>query len=98
MTRATIFHEAEEELWNAVVYYEERCPGLGFDFEQAVKAAVEEIQRAPQRWSLCEDGTRRLLLERFPYLIVYMFEHAHVWIISVAHCRQQTGYWTDRMR
>jgi hypothetical protein len=32
MTPATILHEAEVELWEAVEYYESRSPGLGLDF------------------------------------------------------------------
>ena len=47
MTSATILHEAEQELWEAVAYYEERCSGLGIDFEHEVKVALEAIQHFP---------------------------------------------------
>jgi hypothetical protein len=43
MTQATILHEAEVELWEAVVYYEERAAGLGLDFEAEVKRSVQTI-------------------------------------------------------
>jgi len=37
MTPATILHEAEVELWDAVAYYENKAPGLGVDFEAEVE-------------------------------------------------------------
>ena len=97
MTRATILHEAAEELWQAVAWYEERCSGLGLDFQQEVKVAVESIQRFPNRWPIRKDGTRRLLIERFPYVVVYVAESDHVWILAVAHCKRHPGYWRSRV-
>lgn len=39
MTPVLILHEAEIELWEAVMFYENRCAGLGLDFEREIKAA-----------------------------------------------------------
>lgn len=71
MTDVTILHEAEVELWEAVAYYEERAPGLGLDFETEIERSVQAIAEHPERWPLREDGTRRYLTHRFPYLVVY---------------------------
>lgn len=98
MTRATILHEAEAELGEAVAWYEERGSGLGLDFEREVKSAIEAIQRSPDRWPIREDGTRRLLIHRFPYIVVYACETDHVWILAIAHCKRQPGYWKSRLR
>ena len=96
MTPATILHEAEVELWEAVEFYESKRVGLGLDFEKAVKAAVELIQQSPERWPLREDGTRRYLIHRFPYFVVYLHYEDRLWIIAFAHCRRRPGYWSDR--
>jgi hypothetical protein len=40
MTEATILHEAEVELWEAVAYYEEKAPWPGRLFLQARLRAV----------------------------------------------------------
>lgn len=98
MTRPTILHEAELELWEAVAYYEERCSGLGLDFEREVKSAVELIARYPEGWPLRDDGTRRFLLHRFPYVVVYTIHQDRVWIVAIAHCKREPGYWTRRLR
>ena len=60
MTPVTILHEAEIELWEAVLFYENRCAGLGLDFEREIEAAVELIQQSPGRWPPQKDGTQVL--------------------------------------
>jgi hypothetical protein len=98
MTPVTILHEAEVELWEAVEFYEHRCAGLGLDFEQEVKAALELIGQSPERWPVRTDGTRRYLTHRFPYFVVYVLHEDHVWVIAFAHCRRRPGYWSERAR
>ena len=97
MIPVRILHEAEQELWEAAAYYEERCPGLGHDFERAVIAAVEQLRRFPEQWPAQPDGTRRFLTHRFPYLIVYLLHGDTLWVLAVAHCSREPGYWVARL-
>ncbi|HSW02635.1 MAG TPA: type II toxin-antitoxin system RelE/ParE family toxin [Sedimentisphaerales bacterium] len=96
MTSIAILHEAEIELWEAVEFYENRCAGLGLDLEREIKAAVEGIQQSPARWPIYKDGTRRCLIHRFPYFVVYALHQDQVWIVAFAHCRRRPGYWSGR--
>jgi hypothetical protein len=98
MTSVFILHEAEVELWEAVAFYEDKCAGLGLDFEKEAKTAVEIIQKSPDRWPIRDDGTRRHLINRFPYLVVYIHHKKTVWVIAFAHCRRRPGYWSGRAR
>jgi plasmid stabilization system protein ParE len=98
MTDITILHEAEVELWEAVEYYEERSPGLGLDFETEVERSFEAIAEHPERLPLRADGTRRHLTHRFPYLVVYVYERGHIWVLAVAHCKRHPAYWRRRIR
>lgn len=98
MIPVTILHEAETELWEAVAFYESRSSGLGLDFEKEIKDSVHLLQQFPDRWPLREDGTRRYLVHRFPYLVVYFYRKNHLWIIAIAHCRQSSVYWSNRIR
>ncbi len=98
MTDVTILHEAEVELWEAVAYYEDRAMGLGLDFETAIERSMQSIAEHPERWPLRADGTRRYLVQRFPYLVVYAYVKHHVWILAVAHCKRRPAYWQDRIR
>lgn len=96
MTPVTILHEAEMELWEAVQFYENRCAGLGLDFEREIKVAIEFIQQSPERWPVRKDGTRRYLIHRFPYFVIYVLRKDHVWVVAFAHCRRRPGYWSGR--
>ena len=96
MTPVVILHEAEIELWEAVEFYESRCAGLGLDFESQIKAALECIEQSPGRWPIHRGRTRRYLIHRFPYFVVYIPHEEQVWVIAFAHCRRRPGYWSVR--
>ncbi|MEJ7809315.1 MAG: hypothetical protein WKG32_02760 [Gemmatimonadaceae bacterium] len=71
MKEAQLLEEAEAELCEAAAFYGDRAPGLRAvfldEFERVVALAVEY----PAAGALYESGTRRLLLDRFPYGVVY---------------------------
>jgi plasmid stabilization system protein ParE len=97
MTLVTILDETEAELREAVGYYEDKRPGLGLDFARAVETSVESVRRFPVRWPVRDDSTRRYLIQHIPYIVVYLFERDQVWVIAVAHCKRQPGYWSERI-
>src|SRR5690606_10276337 len=45
-----LIHEAETELWEAALYYEEQQGGLGSEFIREVRTGLQMIQRAPEMW------------------------------------------------
>lgn len=96
MTAVSLLHEAELELWEAVAYYEEKAPGLGLDFAAEVERALQILGESPERWPPRADGTRRFLIHRFPYLVVYTLAEDRIWVIAIAHCKRRPGYWTER--
>jgi toxin ParE1/3/4 len=96
MTPVSILREAEIELWEAVDYYECKAHGLGMDFHAEIERGLLVISEQPERWQLRVDGTRRYLVHRFPYLIVYTCTTATVWILAFAHCKRRPAYWLDR--
>ena len=98
MIQVTILHEAEVELREAVAYYEEKSPGLGLDLEAEIERSIRMIRDFPGWWPLREDGTRRYLTHRFPYLVIYAYLKERIWIIAIAHCKRRPGYWKDRIK
>jgi plasmid stabilization system protein ParE len=91
------FHPAAEaELDEAAQWYDERQRGLGFEFLSTVRAKLTSLLQAPERWSLVH-GTRRVLLGRFPYAIVYrQVSEDELEIVAVAHYRRRPKYWARR--
>ncbi len=91
-------HEAEIEFYDSIVFYEERVAGLGARFDQAVQAEVSQLQLNPTRFRLISgtDEIRKLVMKSFPFVIYFMEMEQEIWIVAVAHCSREPGYWRDR--
>ena len=82
MKQIIIDSEAENELSDSVTFYERREPGLDLEFERAAREAVQTIQACPEHDPLQKDGIRRLIMERFPFVIHYADLPSTIWILD----------------
>lgn len=98
MINVTILNEAKVELFEAVGYYEDKSKGLGLDLLNEIKSAVEIIRRFPECCALRKNETRRYLINRFPYLIIYTYYKNHIWVIAFAHCKRKPEYWANSIK
>ena len=89
--------EAEQELWDSVDFYERREAGIGLEFEREDREAVQEIQIDPERFLTGVKGTRRLLMQRFPFIIHFAELPDAIWILAFAHTSRKPGYWRRRL-
>ncbi len=89
---------ASDELIDAIRWYEERRPGLGGDFFDAVAETVTLIEARPEIGSVSrhDPQTRRMLVPRFPYQVVYRLRPTEIIIVAVAHLKRRPGYWKRR--
>ena len=89
---------ASEEFAEAVRWYEMQRPGLGGEFFDAVAATLSLVESAPEvGTAISPDGrTRRALVTRFPYQVVYRLKPAEIVVVAVAHLKRRPGYWTGR--
>jgi hypothetical protein len=92
-----IASEAENEVSESVAFYEHRQRGLGLEFERAAREAAQAIQANPQRYPRRKDGTQRLVMERFPFVIHYIDLPHTIWILAFAHMSRKPGYWRRRL-
>lgn len=91
------FHPlANDELHDAENWYHEINETLASSFVESIEVAVERIARAPQRWPICVDEFRQILVDRFPYVLIYRVMNEEVQILAVAHVKRKPGYWRDR--
>jgi plasmid stabilization system protein ParE len=93
--------EADAETREAGAWYEQRRPGLGLEFLAAVDSAVQRIRKAPGRYPRLEtlpgeEAVRRLVLDRFPYTIIYEVVEDEIRILAVAHTHRRPNYWQHR--
>jgi len=52
---------AEAEFAEAVDYYNEQCPGLGYEFAVEVQRTFERVRRYPEAWPAFSLRGRRCL-------------------------------------
>ncbi len=88
---------AQQELDEAVEYYNAESPGLGDQFLVEALAAFERIRLFPKAWHPYTENTRRCQTRRFPYGIAYQILESEILIVAVAHMHRRPGYWLDRI-
>lgn len=97
MPRSIGFHpDALEEVVAAAAWYRERSVAASIAFEEEIAHAMDRIAQAPERYPAFVDESRRYLLRRFPFAIVYRVEDQSIEIVAVAHWRRRPGYWRNR--
>ena len=89
---------ASDELIDAVRWYEARRPGLGGEFFDVVAEMLTRIEARPEVGSVSrhDPQTRRMLVPRFPYQVVYCLTPTEIVIVAVAHLKRRPGYWKSR--
>jgi len=88
--------EAAKELTSSIQYYEEKSAGLGAEFLDEIEEAIAQALAHPKSGTLLTKQDRRILLDRFPYEIIYDFSDNIVTINAVKHTKQKPGYWKSR--
>jgi len=96
--KARFIFPANEELDEAVNYYNFQVPGLGNQFYKEVNQAIERIIKFPDAWTKVGKNTRRYLLRRFPYALLYSKENGKILILAVANLHRNPEYYKDRIR
>ena len=71
--RSVIFTQAARlELIEAQDWYEDESPGLGRQFRAEVDRVARRISSSPLQFPLVLGATRRALLRRFPYALLFV--------------------------
>jgi len=64
----------------------------------AVVATIEAIERQPEIGTAAHPDleTRRVVVTRFPYQVVYRLGQDDLEIVAIAHLKRRPGYWKHR--
>lgn len=79
---------ANREIETAVIYYEEAERGLGGKFLDEVESTIRRIIAMPEAWKPLLPRTRRCLLHRFPFGVIYQNRGDEILIVSVMDLRR----------
>lgn len=94
--------EASEELREAAYWYDDREPGLGDDFIDAIDDAIARIHHwqrsAPVFPGWLDTPTvRSMMVAAFPYRVFYYLTDTGFVILAYAHNRRNPRYWQHRL-
>jgi toxin ParE1/3/4 len=98
MKLALFDSDAERELFQYVDWYESRKKGLGLEFENVVMKISEKLAENPMFPSSYSIGKnfRRIILNRFPFSIIFRIQSYGILIIAIVHHKRRPGYWKQR--
>jgi plasmid stabilization system protein ParE len=95
--RATEFHPAARaEALAAFDWYLERNRHSAQEFMAELNRVIDRIAENAQLFPRVDQDSRRAVLKRFPYLVVFREIEFRIEIIAVAHGRRRPGYWKSR--
>lgn len=87
---------AAADIEEAFLWYEGQRPGLGDEFRQELKAALDRITASPELYQVLHRETRRALIRRFPYCLFYRVYPEAIVVVAVMHARRNPRRWRSR--
>lgn len=92
-----IHPSALAEFKSSVTWYLQRNQTAARKFAAAVDDALNLVAESPSRWPRGEYGTRKIILTRFPFAIVYREKQDAIQILAIAYGHRRPEYWRDRL-
>lgn len=90
------FPEARRELYEALRFYRDADKSVADRFLRECSSAIKQIMRDPLASVVISGNTRRKILDKFPFSIIYRFESNEIRIVALCHHRREPGYWRNR--
>jgi plasmid stabilization system protein ParE len=88
--------EAELDLSDAALWYEEQRPGMGQQFLDEVLTTFSKLAEAPLLYPIVHRNTRRALIQRFPFGVYYQVESTAIIVVAVMHGSRNPRRWKSR--
>jgi plasmid stabilization system protein ParE len=96
VTPVVLLRAAQADLRRAARFYEEERARLGEEFLGEAGHAFALLEQNPEIGAPLSRGARKLLLRRFPYLVIYHTESERVLVLAVGHQRRHPDFWLRR--
>ena len=94
--RVYIRPEAETDIEEAALWYEEQRQGLGQEFLDEVLGLCKTISENPAMYPVAHRRTRRALIRRFPFGVYFRIEDEQVIVVAVMHGSRHPRNWRQR--
>lgn len=96
MKQVRVHPAAEAEANAAFEWYWTRSRAAALRFDAELRRAFMLVRHAPHRAAPFLHGTRRAMLARFPFFVIFRDLPDRIEVLAVAHARRRPGYWASR--
>jgi plasmid stabilization system protein ParE len=95
--RIRIQSQAQAEINEAFEWYFKRSASAAEAFLAEIGVSMEQIASQPQLYPPYTRNTRRRILSRFPYSVIFQEKNHCILVVAVAHAKRRPGYWRARI-
>ncbi len=87
---------AAADIKEAFEWYQTQRFGLGEEFREALRTALNRVAENPQLYQVIHRGTRRALLKRFPYSVFFREYPQVIIVVACMRGRRNPKRWQSR--
>ena len=87
---------ARREMLQAANWYDRRLPKLGSGLLDKIGRGLRDIRDFPLAHPVVNPPFRRILVDRFPYALIYPIESEEIVVVAVANLKRRPDYWRRR--
>jgi plasmid stabilization system protein ParE len=97
MKPVEVHPDAEADADEAFEWYWARSESAALGFDVELRNAIDTLRRSPGICAAYLPGTRRMMLHRYPFFLVFRELPRKIQILAVAHSKRLPGYWRERI-
>jgi plasmid stabilization system protein ParE len=94
--RVLFTRAAQADLDDALHWYEAHAPRMVPEFRASLSAVVQRIEANPKQFPPAPRATRRPMVRRFPYLVIFRETPDAVYVVAVFHTSRDPRIWHGR--
>mgnify|MGYP001155433852 CR=1 FL=1 len=88
--------DADQEIIDAYLWYEERSEGLGERFLSCLDECFETICKNPNTFQKVHKKVRQAIVSVFPFVVIYEKGDKEVIVYAVFHTSKDPTNWKDK--
>jgi toxin ParE1/3/4 len=88
--------EAEADIEESFNWYEDKCPGLGHEFRNALRSTISQMRSNPQLFPVIHRQVRRAIVKRFPHAFFFFVADETVIVTACVHHKRDPKIWKRR--
>ena len=90
--------QAIHDLSEIMDWYGDQKEGLEIEFRLSLEAAFDQLKRNPLAFQIRIKGSRNILLQRFPYKVIFKIYNERIKIYGVLHHSRSTRLIRKRLK